>query len=1088
MATKSAGRVSIRVVPDSTGFRRDLKKSLDRIEKSLVAKIRAELFIDRESLLKLKKQIEALVVKLRPKIEIPTEDLEALKERIESLDPEVSVDLNTKEAAARMAALSRTRETTLFVRIREIGNNILSGTATRLGAMAGLNLTLDALREGSEFMNNIDRKAVQFAQTMSKIAAMAGTITTALGNLITIGADALNVGKLGLFAPAFLTSAGIGIGVLVAVLKDMGTVMADLKPRFANLQNAMSAKFWDQAGPKIRDFTNKYWPTLNDRLQQTSRNLGWVSRSFIAAVDEGLGVEKLNLMFDRFNDAIADSRPGIKAWTRSFIKIGEVGTRFFPRFVAWTNDLAARFEDFINKAEADGRLEKWFEDGIQAAKDLGRVTGGIAEIFGAIDKAATKAGMGGLTQFADGVERLADFMQSPRVQNSMTILFQGALNLVDGLVRGIKGIGPAIEGFVPIVATVMTQFGGIFETALGMFGRFIDNNELKLGIVNFVGGIQKALDNLKPSIDPVSTSLGNLLSFMGQILDMGTRLLNNVLVNLGPKFDVIMDALKPFLGPIEEIANTAIGVVGTILDGLGKNILPPLKDLFVNLKDPIKDVLEQFKPEVANTLKLTGDGLKGLGEAAKILGDGLKELKDGGNLEWLGTTLKSIETILQGPEEGRTLFDKFIPGAGFGRFLAKEWEKLFTDWNKNIEEFKRKFKEAWDGFWSWLGKLFTGQLGGGSTSTNSTGTAFGGRGIGKVIGVEPTDTSFFETLKSTISTQMPLVGATITTAAAGIKVGWDAFWATMNVNPATWETIKAGITTGLEGVKTTFSTGATPIQTTWDTAMNGLNLITNGKFGSINDTSRRGMYEIGSTIGGGQEQTNKEWSGRWSDAATELNSKWNGINTDIGVQAARMAPEVGGKMGQVQGQWGTSWAQVSAQLPGIWSTISTGISVGMSAARGTLAGFEGMARSVLSFDLSGSGSALMRSFAAGISAASGWVSGAVQAVIAAAKAFFPNSPAKTGPFSGKGYTPWSGRALVKDFAGGMMDNVKLVKAAANRVVDAAQIGNSAFYDLESPGVIVQKKHVTVNVQNPVAEPTSRTIEAGSSLIRMAGAL
>ena len=58
--TKSAGRVSIRVVPDSTRFRQDLQKSLERIERTLVAKIRAELYLDRQSLVKLKKQIEEI--------------------------------------------------------------------------------------------------------------------------------------------------------------------------------------------------------------------------------------------------------------------------------------------------------------------------------------------------------------------------------------------------------------------------------------------------------------------------------------------------------------------------------------------------------------------------------------------------------------------------------------------------------------------------------------------------------------------------------------------------------------------------------------------------------------------------------------------------------------------------------------------------------------------------------------------------------------------------------------------------------------------------------------------------------------------
>jgi hypothetical protein len=116
----------------------------------------------------------------------------------------------------------------------------------------------------------------------------------------------------------------------------------------------------------------------------------------------------------------------------------------------------------------------------------------------------------------------------------------------------------------------------------------------------------------------------------------------------------------------------------------------------------------------------------------------------------------------------------------------------------------------------------------------------------------------------------------------------------------------------------------------------------------------------------------------------------------------------------------------------------------------------------------------------------GLVTSAASAIAAAARAFFPNSPAKKGPFSGRGYTPWSGRALVKDFAGGMMDNMSMVKAAAEKVTGAAQIGNfDSFSDLETK-MTITKKEVNLTVINPQAEPTSRSIERSSAAIRIAG--
>lgn len=86
--------------------------------------------------------------------------------------------------------------------------------------------------------------------------------------------------------------------------------------------------------------------------------------------------------------------------------------------------------------------------------------------------------------------------------------------------------------------------------------------------------------------------------------------------------------------------------------------------------------------------------------------------------------------------------------------------------------------------------------------------------------------------------------------------------------------------------------------------------------------------------------------------------------------------------------------------------------------------------------LLGSGKALMDGFTQGIkdgvSSAIDAASGAVQSV----RDFFPFSPAKRGPFSGRGYTDRSGKALVGDFAKAMTSEISTVSRAAGKVASA----------------------------------------------------
>lgn len=87
-----------------------------------------------------------------------------------------------------------------------------------------------------------------------------------------------------------------------------------------------------------------------------------------------------------------------------------------------------------------------------------------------------------------------------------------------------------------------------------------------------------------------------------------------------------------------------------------------------------------------------------------------------------------------------------------------------------------------------------------------------------------------------------------------------------------------------------------------------------------------------------------------------------------------------------------------------------------------------------------SGISIGSEFAAGISSMQGAVSAAVAGLMTGARAFFPNSPAKTGPFSGSGWIDKSGEAIVDGFAGG-------IENASSRVVGTVRELMQAIKDI-----------------------------------------
>jgi hypothetical protein len=112
-------------------------------------------------------------------------------------------------------------------------------------------------------------------------------------------------------------------------------------------------------------------------------------------------------------------------------------------------------------------------------------------------------------------------------------------------------------------------------------------------------------------------------------------------------------------------------------------------------------------------------------------------------------------------------------------------------------------------------------------------------------------------------------------------------------------------------------------------------------------------------------------------------------------------------------------------------------------------GLPGRARSALG-NLNGmlvaAGRALIQGFINGIKSMLGSVKNAASGVVSAARNFFPFSPAKEGPFSGKGYTLHSGRALAQDFGRGITDQLPYLRSVMDN------LPAPTVPDLSAPGL------------------------------------
>lgn len=131
----------------------------------------------------------------------------------------------------------------------------------------------------------------------------------------------------------------------------------------------------------------------------------------------------------------------------------------------------------------------------------------------------------------------------------------------------------------------------------------------------------------------------------------------------------------------------------------------------------------------------------------------------------------------------------------------------------------------------------------------------------------------------------------------------------------------------------------------------------------------------------------------------------------------------------------------------MWSHVVSAFSSGVSQAVSWVGRLPGMAVHAMGNVgslLVSSGKALIQGFINGIKSMIGAVADAARSAVQAAKNFFPHSPAKEGPFSGRGWVLYSGESIGEAFSAGIRNSSGLARAATKEMMSAASANLSAY--------------------------------------------
>jgi phage-related protein len=542
-STAIIGRVAVKVSPDTGDFRKDLQRKLNAFEKSL-------------------------------KVSIPTTvNLTGAKRDL--IEGVRAINAANRNGNARKITLqtevSRASLATAAADVEKFRQRVSPIKVQTKVESAPLRKLLGLL-------GNIGASAAKFAAVASAIGGIAALSLSGASNLAALSASLASLAGLLPVLPGLLGGLAIGLGVSIAALKDFNSVFPDVAASLSAMQDAISAKFWAEAQAPIRHLIDTLLPQLSAGFGQTATALGGYFAGIAAGIKDTLS-QALGGMFDDLAKSIEIATRGTDALVGIITTLGQVGAGYLPRLAQWFVDITTRFDEFLSKASADGRLQDWIETGITALRDLGRVLSGIGSIFASIGRAAAEAGGSTLAIFANTLEDIAEIAKGPEFQRGLVQVFEAAHRMFEII---SMTSGPALKNFFKELGETVSEILPLAGSAIGTLVREVatalSRPEFTTALIGLFESLRDAVIDLAPAFVPISDALAVLMPIVGQLAEVIAPLatvlftaLAEAMTDMSPLVLDLIDTLGAGLTPVVE---TLGEVITTVTDFLSETPWP----------------------------------------------------------------------------------------------------------------------------------------------------------------------------------------------------------------------------------------------------------------------------------------------------------------------------------------------------------------------------------------------------------------------------------------------------------------------------------------------------------------------------------
>lgn len=526
------------------------------------------------------------------------DSLDEIKKSADSIDGSVNknvrLDVDSAGANAQLlatAAIAQATRRAISAPMRmNIDKQTLDGIKGFFYTLTG-SIPIDKVRTAlTGLAANFEGISVKSGIVSSSVLALAGTLSHAVGDLLTIGGDVTQVVGLLNAAPAGLAAGGLaltgtilgwkGFGqALMGEGKEAAEAMKLLPPEAqkavkaldgvgSSIRRTTQARYWKGMGTAVQDVMGAIRKDLDVGMGNAGEALGGQMSAIFGAMQEFGESGGLSNTFRDLTEFFKTSTPALAGFTSGFLDLMEGGAREMPAFGSWLSELGTGFSDWAKEANESGSINIWIQEASQRMKELGKVTQATYGMFSGLTTAARNAGMNGLTELASGMVDVSNAMNEPAFQKGLTSFFSsvriGAANALPGVGNFFEMIGeglPTINKAIEISGTVT---GNMFDN----FTRMFDNGNLGAGFLELLSGMSDATKTLEPGFESLGNALGGAMEVAGEVVRNVAPGLNELFSTVDIVINNMKDGMISAMPVFNEFVQGLLAGIKSVLDPL----------------------------------------------------------------------------------------------------------------------------------------------------------------------------------------------------------------------------------------------------------------------------------------------------------------------------------------------------------------------------------------------------------------------------------------------------------------------------------------------------------------------------------------